>query len=164
MNVRLANIEDMPVLLEIYARAREFMKVSGNPDQWKDGTPSEADLLQDIEASLLHVIEMDNEIQASFVYYQGVDPCYQKIYDGAWLNDDPYAVLHRVATRGLKKHMGQEILDYAFCRNTNVRIDTHEKNIPMQNILLRNGFVRTGTILLENKEPRWAYQWIKPVQ
>ena len=108
-----------------------------------------------------YVLESEGIIQASFVYYQGIDPCYKIIYDGEWLNDEPYAVLHKVATRGLKRHMGEEILNYAFKHNKNVRIDTHEDNIPMQNLLTRHGFKHVGTIILKNGEPRWAYHWCK---
>lgn len=161
MEIRKAKVEDIDILMEIYARARAFMRQSGNPNQWPEGTPSKEDLLKDIENGLLHVIIDDDIIQASFVYYEADDPCYSVIYDGNWLNDKPYAVLHRVATRGLKRHMGQIMLDYAFERNDNVRIDTHEDNKPMQNMLIRNGFKHVGSIILKNGEPRWAYHWSK---
>lgn len=45
--------------------------------------------------------------------------------------------------------MGEEILNYAFKHNKNVRIDTHEDNIPMQNLLTRHGFKHVGTIILK---------------
>lgn len=161
MKVRLATIEDMPVLLEIYQRARAFMIQAGNPNQWPEGHPSKDELLEEMRQDRFYVLESEGIIQASFVYYQGIDPCYKIIYNGEWLNDEPYAVLHKVATRGLKRHMGEEILNYAFKHNKNVRIDTHEDNIPMQNLLTRHGFKHVGTIILKNGEPRWAYHWCK---
>ena len=161
MNVRLANIEDMPILMEIYQRARAFMRQTGNVHQWPPGYPSYNDILKEIENQRFYVMIEDGQIQASFVYYQGIDPCYNVIYDGQWLNDEPYAVLHKVATRGLKRHMGEKILNYAFARNQNVRIDTHEDNKPMQHLLTTHGFKRTGTIILANGEPRWSYHWCK---
>ena len=48
MKVRLATIEDMPVLLEIYQRARAFMMQAGNPNQWPEGHPSKDDLLEEM--------------------------------------------------------------------------------------------------------------------
>ncbi|HNZ83431.1 MAG TPA: GNAT family N-acetyltransferase, partial [Sedimentibacter sp.] len=42
------------------------------------------------------------------------------------------------------------------CRN--LKIDTHRDNIPMQNLLNKNGFIRCGIIYLENGDERIAYQ------
>ena len=39
----------------------------------------------------------------------------------------------------------------------NLRIDTHEDNIPMRSFLLKHGFVECGIIYLENGEERIAY-------
>ena len=41
MDIRHAKTEDMPRLLELYARARHFMHTSGNPNQWTGGYPNE---------------------------------------------------------------------------------------------------------------------------
>ena len=159
--IRLATYEDIPYLLPIYDDARIFMASYGNNQQWQNGYPSEEDLTKDILKKELYVLEMDDEIVASFVMYEHEDPCYKVIYDGEWLNDEPYVVLHRVAISIRKKHLGDRIVAYAFKQGKNIRMDTHEKNIPMQRLLQRNGFVRTGTILLENGQERWAYQGIK---
>ena len=88
MKVRLATIEDMPVLLEIYQRARAFMMQAGNPNQWPEGHPSKDELLEEMRQDRFYVLESEGIIQASFVYYQGIDPCYKIIYDGEWLNDE----------------------------------------------------------------------------
>lgn len=161
MHFRNATPEDLPVLMEIYDRARSFMRASGNMHQWPVGTPSKEELLEEIEKNRLFVLIDDDIIQASFVYYQGIDPTYITIYDGAWLNEEPYAVLHRVATRGLKKHMGHMIIEYGKEHWPNIRIDTHDDNHPMQNMLAREGFTKVGQIKLLNGEYRIAYQWVK---
>ena len=41
-----------------------------------------------------------------------------------------------------------------------LKIDTHKDNIPMQKVLLRNGFKFCGIIHLENGDERLAYQKI----
>ena len=33
----------------------------------------------------------------------GDDPTYQQIYEGTWLNNEPYGVIHRLATNGKQK-------------------------------------------------------------
>lgn len=159
--IRLATKDDMSVLLEIYEKARQFMASTGNANQWVDGYPNKQDLEVEIALHRLYVLCIDDEIEASFVFYNGIDPCYNKIYDGAWLNDKPYGVLHKVATRQRKKHMGDQIISFAFSQNSNIRIDTHEMNLPMQHLLEKHGFQKTGTIYLENGHSRWAYHGVK---
>lgn len=38
--IKKAQAGDLPRILEIYAYAREFMKRTGNPNQWKENTAS----------------------------------------------------------------------------------------------------------------------------
>ena len=112
---------------------------------------------KDIENNEMYVLEDEDGIQASFVFYCGIDPCYNKIYDGQWLNDEPYGVIHRIATRGLKKHMADIILEYCESKIDNIRMDTHMDNKPMQNFMLKHGFKHVGTIYLKNGQSRLAF-------
>lgn len=155
--IRKATLEDMPVLLEIYDRARKFMASTGNVNQWTNGYPSQEILAEDIAKNEMYVLEDEDGIQASFVFYCGIDPCYIKIYDGQWLNDEPYGVIHRIATRGLKKHMADIILEYCSSKINNIRMDTHIDNKPMQNFMLKHGFKHVGTIYLKNGQSRLAF-------
>ena len=155
--IRNATAEDMPILLEIYDRARKFMVSTGNKNQWTHGYPDSELIKQDIESNQMYVLEDDDGIQACFVFYCGIDPCYTHIYDGQWLNDEPYGVIHRIATRGLKRHMADLVLSYCFSKIKNIRIDTHIDNKPMQNFLLRHGFIQVGTIYLKNGQSRVAF-------
>ena len=149
--IRKATLEDMPVLLEIYERARKFMVSTGNTN------PSREILTEDIEKKEMYVLVDEDGIQASFVFYCGIDPCYNKIYDGQWLNDEPYGVIHRIATRGLKKHMADIVLEYCESKIDNIRMDTHVDNKPMQNFMLKHGFKHVGTIYLKNGQSRLAF-------
>lgn len=36
MQIQKAELKDLPQMMIIYQRAREFMRETGNPDQWKD--------------------------------------------------------------------------------------------------------------------------------
>lgn len=155
--IRRATLEDMPILLEIYERARNFMISTGNTNQWKNGYPSRDLLAEDIKKNEMYVLEDEDGIQASFVFYCGIDPCYNIIYDGEWLNDEPYGVIHRIATRGLKKHMADIIFEYCSSKIDNIRMDTHMDNKPMQNFMLKHGFKHVGTIYLKNGESRLVF-------
>ena len=155
--IRNALLSDWNDIAEIYTIARRFMKSAGNPTQWGDTDPSENTVRRDIRSGNFYVIEMDGRIQAVFSMIPGIDPTYLHI-DGAWLNDNPYAAVHRVASRGEVKGLVGQILTWTLEQYDTVRIDTHEDNIPMQRALAKAGFTVCGRILAENGTPRIAYQ------
>ena len=157
--IRHATAEDLDILDEIYENARKFMASHGNPNQWVNGHPNRQDLMEELEKNQLYVIIKEDVIQASFVFFEHDDPTYSYI-EGKWCNDEDYVVVHKVATRNLMRGMGTEIMNYAKSKHKDVRIDTHQDNVYMQNVLKKNGFVRTGIIYLENGAPRIAFQYV----
>ena len=159
--IRLAPMDDMPILEEIYDIARAFMRKQGNMNQWADGHPSKNDLSVDIENDRLYVYEDAGEIEGSFVFYIGLDPTYRYIENGQWLNDCPYGVLHKVASRQRKSGVAHAMVEYGKKQIDNLRMDTHADNIPMQHFLIKNGFTQVGTIFLANGDPRLAYHYVK---
>ena len=76
--IRKANLHDLPRILEIYAYARQFMRNTGNPTQWREGTPAESTLRRDMAAGQLYVQE-DDEVHAVFALILGADPTYAKL-------------------------------------------------------------------------------------
>lgn len=145
---------------EIYAHARAYMRTSGNLMQWAGGYPPREQILSDISAGKLYACMEEDEILGVFYFAVENDPTYAKIYDGAWRNDRPYAVIHRVAVseKSHGKGVARFIFDHCFAQYGNLRIDTHKDNVPMQKALLKSGFVHCGTILLANGDPRLAFQ------
>ena len=160
MNIRLARADEIPRLMSIYDGARVFMKESGNPNQWAGKYPDEKTVTRDIEQRKLHVCTENGEILAVFFFNEGEDPTYKIIYDGEWLNDRPYGVIHRIAVsdKARGKGVAKVCFDFAYDKCGNVKIDTHRDNIPMQKSLVKNGFVRCGIIYLANGDERVAYQ------
>lgn len=157
--IRNAELTDLPEIQVIYAGARAFMKQTGNPTQWGDTYPSEEMLRDDIANRWLYVYEVDNRIQAVFAFIGGEDPTYGKI-EGAWLNDDPYMAVHRVASRGEVRGVTAAVLDWCSKRCSNLRIDTHDDNLPMQNAIRRCGFTYCGRIWYFDGSRRIAFQRI----
>ena len=98
--IRHSEMTDLPRMKEIFNIARQFMIESGNPNQWVDGYPDEEFLREDIEHGDSYVILADGRIVATFVLRAGKDPTYDVVYDGEWLNDEPYATIHRIAASG----------------------------------------------------------------
>ena len=161
MLIRKTEEKDLPVISEIYENAKRFMRENGNPNQWSDGKPNADTATEDMKNGVGYVAEENGEILAVFMFSVGEDPTYLKIYDGAWKNELPYAVIHRIAVAA----QGKGIID--FCINEcfkicpNLKIDTHRDNIPMQKALLKRGFEYCGIIYLENGDERLAYQKTK---
>lgn len=160
MIIRLAELREKDEILSIYDSARVFMRESGNPNQWAGKYPDEETVLRDIENEKLYVCTENNDILSVFFYTVGIDPTYLKIYDGAWVNDKPYGVIHRIAVsdKARGKGVAKVCFDFAYDKCGNVKIDTHRDNIPMQRALEKNGFTRCGIIYLANGDERIAYQ------
>ena len=156
--VRKARWEDFDRILEIYAIAREFMVKTGNPTQWGTNYPPAAMLEGDIPAGNLYVVE-DDAIHGVFAYFTEPDPTYAYIEQGAWLDESPYGVVHRIASDGSVKGTGSFCISWAYDQCGHLRIDTHGDNTVMQNLLKKLGFVRCGTIyVVEDNDPRIAYE------
>ena len=100
------------------------------------------------------------KIVGTFCFVPSPDPFYSIIEDGAWLNDDPYYVIHRIASDGSYKGIGDICLNWCTKQYPSLRADTHKDNIIMQNLLARNEFIRCGTVYVSNGTPRIAYQKI----
>ena len=155
--IEKATLSQLPKIMSVYANARQFMAQNGNPDQWGTAYPSEVMIRQDILNGKCYVNSCGDRIRAVFYFAVEADPTYGYI-EGAWMNDEPYGVIHRIAVGENGKGVAAECFAFASERCENIRIDTHEKNIPMQRCLAKNGFTRCGIIYLENGDPRIAYQ------
>ena len=163
MHVRQAQTDDLSAVLSVYATAREYMKRSGNPDQWGDSYPQKELLEGDIRDGLLFVIvdsvteNAPESIVGVFAFFPDGDPIYNNI-EGKWLNDLPHAAIHRVASSGAARGILAKCIEFCSVRSRNLKIDTHSANLTMQKALEKHGFSQCGRIFLENGDPRIAYQ------
>lgn len=155
--IEKATLSQLPQIMAIYERARTFMAETGNPDQWGTAYPPEEMIRQDILDGKCYVNLEGETIRAVFYFALEADPTYGYI-EGAWLNDALYGVIHRIAVGENGKGAAAECFRFAYEACPNLRIDTHEKNIPMQRCLAKHGFQRCGIIYLEDGDPRIAYQ------
>lgn len=159
MHIRKTVMTDLPRLEEIFAYARQQMKKNGNPNQWGDHKPGRETLIDDIEKQISHVLVDNGRIYGTFVFFIGDDPTYAVIEEGNWLNDEPYGVIHRVASDGTMKGILGQIAEYTKKQCKNLRIDTHHDNHIMQKAVEKQAFKRCGIIYLENGDPRIAYHF-----
>ncbi len=162
VSIRHTRVEDIPRLQALFSHARSFMLETGNPSQWTAAYPSEELLRKDIGSRDSYVVEDEKQtVIATFVLRGGVDPTYDVIYEGRWLNDAPYATIHRIASDGTRKGILHLVMQFAQLDYNNIRIDTHRDNQVMRNAIAKEGFVYCGIIHCWNGDERVAYQFRK---
>ena len=113
MQIRRGKAEEINKIMRIYEQARAFMRKNGNATQWDKGYPSRELILKEIEQGCQYVCEEEEAIVAVFSLCGGPDPTYEKIWDGQWLNQSPYHVLHRLASSGERKGAGMFCLQWS---------------------------------------------------
>ena len=165
MVIRSATPADLPALRPVFEAAQAIMRADSNPDQWSaPGFPPEDLLLHDIEREGGFVIEsvmpgLTGHLspRAYFALLPSPEPTYDRI-DGAWLTDEPYGVIHRIASYPEDHGIFASIIDFAAARYAHLRIDTHRDNRIMQHLLSRHGFTCCGIIWLADGTERLAYE------
>ena len=163
MRIRKTTESDLDRIMGIYAYAREFMAKTGNPNQWGPTKwPPESLIRSDIEEGCSYVcVNGDEKVVGTFYFKQGqdIEPTYYEITDGAWTGNNRYGVVHRIASDGSEKGIGQFCINWAFEQCGHLRMDTHTDNVIMQKLLTKLGFTRCGIIyVVEDDYPRYAYE------
>ena len=158
MNIKLCTANEIDKIMQIYDTARSFMRENGNKNQWVNGYPSKELIMEDIRLNRFYGVYDGDELIGVFMLLAGEDPTYKKIYEGNWLNNEEYVVIHRIATILHGKGVADACNEFALSKCNNLRIDTSSENSVMQRSLAKNGFRYCGIIYLENGDPRLAYQ------
>ena len=156
--IRQATFSDLPQILSIYAYARRFMAEHGNPTQWGNARPTEADISARIARNELFVLEDSDGIHGVFAFILGEDPTYHIIENGQWLSDAPYGTIHAVASDGSIHGLLTQVVTHCLQTIRHLRIDTHPDNLIMQHVIAKNGFTKCGIIHVADGSPRFAYE------
>ena len=126
IQIRPSQLSDLDRLMEIFDHARNFMASVGNGNQWINGYPARELIAKEITDGHCYVCEDEHEkIVGTFCFVPSPDPFYTLIEDGAWLNDEPYYVIHRIASDGSYKGIGDICLNWCAKQCSNLRADTH---------------------------------------
>ena len=144
--IRQATSPDLSHIMVIYAHARRFMAEHGNPTQWGNARPTEADISARIARNELFVLEDSDGIHGVFAFILGEDPTYHVIENGQWLSDAPYGTIHAVASDGSIHGFLTQIVMYCLQTIRHLRIDTPPDNLIMQHVITKNGFTKCGII------------------
>ena len=166
MIIRKSTIEDLDRLMPIFDEARKTIAMLGI-DQWQNGYPSPHVIREDIALNRSYLVELGDEVCATFVLVDDGEPTYDKVYEGEWLKNEEYVAIHRVAISVKNRGTGisTAIMEYArnYARSLDrrsLRIDTHQGNKVMRRMLEKHGFTHQGTIYLESGDKRVAYEKI----
>ncbi|WP_305766995.1 GNAT family N-acetyltransferase [Candidatus Epulonipiscium viviparus] len=161
--IRKAVVEDAWQVDLYFNEARNYFKEKG-VDQWQGSYPNALDVKEDSKRGNGYVVVEDEIVKAYFFLIFGDDPTYSTIYDGSWITDKSYGVLHRVVV-GMKfrqEGIGSQIFAFAIEEakklRMNLRIDTHKDNIAMQKLIEKNEFDYCGIIYIGDGSARLAYE------
>ena len=102
---------------------------------------------------------VEYDLRIIFYYAAEEDEDYKEI-NGKWLNEEPYGVVHRVASTGIVRGAASFCLDWAYAQTQNLRMDTYNDNIPMQKLLEKCGFQYCGSFERLGMDKWMAYQKI----
>lgn len=166
MQFRKSIKSDIDEIMKIIKQAQNYFKENGI-DQWQNNYPSTDTINNDIDNGVSYVLLKDDKIVGTTVISFDGESTYNSIYDGRWLSDEEYAVIHRIAVNNDYKGMSlsSKIIEYAeeICRERNVisiKVDTHKDNISMQKLLEKNNFKYCGKITLVDGAERIAFEKI----
>ncbi len=164
MRLRKTVEQDIAHVMKIIKQAQEYFKKS-NIDQWQDNYPTSQTIKDDIANGESYVLLDDEAIVATTVISFKGEETYKDIYNGKWLSNGEYAVIHRLAVDNNYKGSGisAEIIRHVegICIEKGVhsiKVDTHEQNVSMQRLLQKNDFTYCGVIYLKDKSTRVAFE------
>ncbi|MBR7183299.1 MAG: GNAT family N-acetyltransferase [Alistipes sp.] len=165
--IRKALLEDLDAIMEIIGSAQALLKERG-VDQWQDGYPDRDIIISDILKGECYLLCHEGAVAATAVISTAGEVTYNQI-DGAWLDSNPYIVIHRLAVGSnfLGQGRAKELFLYAEELGQNlgiksIRVDTHKDNIAMQSLLKSLGYILCGEITLLSGAKRVAWQLITP--
>ncbi|MGH2623040.1 MAG: GNAT family N-acetyltransferase [Sphingobacterium sp.] len=158
-----ADLSEAETIWSIFQQAIEKRKLEGS-DQWQDGYPNLQVIKNDIEKGVGYIaLDGTNEIVGYLALIFELESAYEDIKD-QWLQDIPYAVVHRIAVsqtkyyKGLASWMLQQT--EPICREKSyrsLRADTNFDNIGMLRVFEKLGFIYCGEALVRGL-PRKAFE------
>ncbi len=152
---RRATPSDTARCLELIEEAKCYMASLGRV-QWDESYPTQADIERDIAEGAAYILTADGSTVAYGAVLFTPEEAYAVIR-GAWLDDLPYAVLHRLCVadeargRGVAQRYLRAVEELARANAIgSVRVDTNHDNAEMLHILRKGGFTHCGEIYYQH--------------
>ncbi|MBN7575950.1 GNAT family N-acetyltransferase [Clostridium sp. 2-1] len=164
MEFRKALETDINDIMNIIKQAQAYFKEQGI-DQWQNNYPNPETIRNDIANKHSYILLKDNNIVATAAVSFDGEKTYDSIYEGEWITNSQYAVIHRIAVDNTYKGLGlsskiiKNVEELCLSKGVHsIKIDTHEENISMQRLLKKNKFQYCGVIYLEDGNKRIAFE------
>lgn len=164
MVFRQAKDTDAKEIMSIIVEAQAYLKREGI-NQWQNGYPNLESVYCDISKGKAYVIVANEQIIASAALSFNDEKTYDAIYEGQWINEGSYGVIHRVAVAEACKGSGiaGRLFEHLerMCKANgakSIKIDTHEHNKSMQRLLEKLEFQKCGIIYLADGNKRIAFE------
>lgn len=155
---------DANSIMNIIKQAQDYFRKQGI-NQWQDNYPNIKMVMNDISNGNGYVLLKDNNVVGTVVVTFDGEKNYESIYNGEWVSNNKYAVIHRMAVDSNCKGIGLSSVIIKniekICLNKgiySIRIDTHKENISMQKLISKSGFQYCGIIYLDDKSKRIAFE------
>jgi GNAT superfamily N-acetyltransferase len=159
---KIRNYNNLSQISSLYEKARILLSFH-HSGQWQDDEPSPATIQRDIVHGNFYGL-YDNEQLLGTCALLDEDPSYNVLVKGAWLNNDPYKVIHRFVIDQSFHRLGYGSTFLNFIEKMcledhidNIRVDTHILNKPMTHLLLKNQYIECGEALIEGAGLRIVY-------
>lgn len=161
-----ANNQDLKTIMVIVHNAQLYLASLGI-DQWQNNYPDENVILNDISNDESYLVKNgENTTIATAMFTTRTEPTYVFI-EGNWLTDDDaiYGVIHRMAVGSQYRNLGIAKFIFNQCEELlqqnqihSMRIDTHQDNKTMQELLKKAGYSYCGIIYLAGGDKRLAFE------
>ena len=155
---------DLDVIMGFVRDAQSYLQYN-NVEQWQNNYPNESVFMQDIAKGESYIVENNGEVLGTIAASFSPEPTYEKIFDGEWLTNSNYVVLHRITVdskykgTGLAAFMFECIKNICLDKNVfSIKVDTHKNNSAMTSCLKKNGFIYCGVIYLHCGSERVAFE------
>ena len=166
MKYRKANIEDLDNIMTIIEDGRLFLKPQQS-GQWQDGYPNIDNIKDDISKGYLYAILTEDDDIASIAAFTYHEEDYDHLYEGHWISEYPYMVMHRISVKEKYRHQGYGDALFKLFELVakeegyhSIRIDTHQNNKVMLHLLEKNHFILCGKAILKPNKDRLVFEKI----
>lgn len=166
MKFRKAVKADISSIMNIISQAKDYFKKQGI-NQWQDNYPNSEIISNDIDNNYSYVLLKEDSIVATAAVSFDGEKTYDYIYEGQWISNNEYAVIHRIAVDnnfkglGLSSQIIKNVEELCLKKGVySIKVDTHEENLSMQKLLKKNKFQYCGIIYLEYGSKRIAFEKI----
>lgn len=164
MKLRKAVKTDINNIMNIISQAQVYLKKQGI-NQWQNNYPNVKTISNDIDNDHSYVLLKENNIVATAAVSFDGEKTYDSIYEGQWISNNKYAVIHRIAVDnnckglGLSSQIIKNVEELCLSKGVySIKVDTHEENLSMQKLLKKNKFQYCGIIYLEDGSKRIAFE------